>query len=856
MKFKTLTKIACLTALTLMANIPQNATAQTTDSPKELIESDNDEGGAERINEFYKKLYYPFDNSTVERNQELWKILDRDFPSENLSQGKSAAVTNWQCLGPYGASQPSLAIYKYSGRVTDMELTSTNNEDLKVMAASGNLWKYQAGSLNGECISNNLNSPNGGALLTDPTNTNVIFVGTGEPSVSSGTGLWKTIDGGVTWQNIAMAPSSPNSFYHLLYDPTNTNKIHAATSGGYYRSDDAGATWTRLKSGNCSDIAVDFLNGNTVYAAFWGQGLFKSTDGGTTFNGLITGGAPIGNFGRTALSMSYQNPNVIYANVTNNNDNNTKGIYKTVDGGNTWVIRILNPAGDFHSGQGWYNNCIAVSPLNDSIVLAGGMKMMRSINGLSFSVIDTKHPDQHEICWNANGTDVFVGNDGGVYRSADKGFSYGNINTSYGYNNLPITQYYHLSGGKTDPNTIGGTAQDNGVHLKSAANNYNWTVISGGDGAGIQIDPYDANAMMYGTGIFGAPSVLSSRRFYSADGGQSSADINTGITACSDWFPEIRYDGGTGYYYTACEKKSYYTTDNGQNWNLLNPALFASNVSDFSVSANVFGTPNIYMCLTGTIKIMVYDRVSLTWINRSAGLPGTANCKTVAPDINDPDIAYAVMGGIPANGAGNKIYKTINRGQTWVNISGNIPNISLTDLIANPSNSNELYLASEIGGFKSTDGGATWNRWNFGMPESVIMTELDYVDSIAINGKFYIITSTYGRSMWMREASGDDPLSAFFETENGNANMMLFQNTDNPGDDVTLINYNLSSTMTVDLSVYDLPGNQLSVLFNGTQSKGSHIVTFDRSILKQGAYFYKLTSGNQSVTKKMIVIRK
>lgn len=857
MNFKKLTKCTYLLSIFLLINIKQNVKAQIIDNPNELADSDNDEGGAERIKEFYKKLYFPFENSSVERNQEIWKVLDRDFPSENLSQGKSAVVTSWQCQGPYGASQPSLAIYKYSGRVTDMELTSTNNEDLKVMAASGNLWKYQAGTLNGECISNGLNSPNGGTILTDPTNTNVIFIGTGEPQVSSGTGLWKTIDGGASWQNIAMTPTSPNSFYHMLYDPTNANKIHAATSGGYYRSDDGGATWNRLKTGNCTDIAVDFLNGNNVYATFWGIGIYKSTDGGTTFTLLNTGGAPTTDFGRAALAMSYQNPDIIYLNLAKNSDNNTNGIYKTIDGGATWAIRILNPPGDFHSGQGWYNNCIAVSPINDSIVLAGGMKMMRTINGLSFTVVDTKHPDQHEVCWNANGTDVFVGNDGGVFRSADKGFSFGNISLSYGYNNLPITQYYHLSGGKSDPNTLGGTAQDNGVHIKSASNNYNWTVISGGDGSGIQIDPYDANAIMYGTGIFSAPSILRSRRFYSNNGGQSAVDVNNGITACNDWFPEIRYDGGTGYYYTACEKKSYYTSDNGQNWNLLNPTLFNSNVTDFSVSANVFGTPNVYMCLDGTsTKVMVYDRVTLTWINRSSGLASGAKCATVAPDINDPDIAYAVMAGIPGNGAGSKLYKTINRGQTWVNISGNIPNVSLTDLIANPSNSNELYVASEIGGFKSTDGGVTWNRWNFGMPESVIMTELDYIDSIAVNGKFYVLASTYGRSMWMREVSGNDPLTAFYETENGNANMMLFQNTDNPGDKETLINYYLSSSMNIELNVYDLLGNKIAAIIDGPQSQGSHTVSFDRSILKQGAYLYKLTSGRQAVTKKMIVIKK
>lgn len=817
-----------------------------------LAELKEEGGGAERQRQYFKHYYYPYDRAGVERNQQLWKLIDADFPSENNAMAKSAAINSWQLLGPVGASQPNLAIYKYSGRVTHLELTTTNNDDLKIMAASGNVWKYQPGTLVASCITNGLNNPHGGSFITDPLNSNHIFVGTGEPQVADGSGLWQTYDGGITWTAVTMSPT-PDAFYHLTYDPLNNQKIHAATTAGYYRSDDGGQTWTRHRSGNCTDVVIDYTNSLNVYAAFWNTGLFKSVDGGNTFTVLNSGGAPTTTFGRTALGISHQNGNVVYACVTNNSGNDTKGIFKTTDGGTTWTTCTINGNANFHSNQGWYDNVLSVSPVDDNVVLAGGVTMVRTQNGNTFSTVDTRHADQHAIVWNANGTDVFVGNDGGVYRSSNSGLTFSNTNVAYGYNNLPITQYYHMSGGKSDPNTMGGTAQDNGVHIKSATNAYTWTVVSGGDGAAIAINPFDANELMYSTGVFSG--TLKSRRFFSSDGGLTTTDVNSGIATCDDWFPEIRIEGQSSIYYTACERRAYYTTDFGQNWQVLNPTLFPSDVTDFTVGANVTGTPNIYACMeSGTTKLMVYDNTTLTWVNRSAGLPTNTYCRKVAPHVSDADVAYAVMGGIPSTGVGNKIFKTTNRGITWTNISGNIPNVALNDLFANPADPNYLYVASEIGGFKTTDGGVTWKRWNNGMPESVIITELDYIDSVATNGKFYVTCCTYGRSIWMREVSGDDPVTTGINPVSSTDLFELYQNSNNPGANETLIAFALKQSADVSLDLFDVYGNHVTNMYRGFKNQGKHMIAFDRKLLKQGTYFYKLSSGNYHATKKMVVI--
>ncbi|MBL7927483.1 MAG: T9SS type A sorting domain-containing protein [Bacteroidia bacterium] len=847
MIFKNLLAITAYLLCTTFINVKE-----TKAQNKPVEPTEKRIGGAERQRQYFKRYYAPYDRATAERNNELWQNIDANFPSENNLVAKLAAINSWQLLGPFGASQTNLAIYKYSGRVTHLELTTSNNDDLKVMAASGNLWKYQPTTLVGECLTNGLNSPHGGAFVTDPTNSNHILVGTGEPQVAGGTGLWQTYDGGITWSAVTITPT-PDAFYHLMYDPGNSQKIHAATEAGYYRSDDGGQTWTRYRSGNCTDVVVDYINPMHVYTAFWNTGLYKSTDGGNTHTVMNTGGAPTTTFGRTALAISQQNSGTVYACVTNNSGNDTKGIYKTTDGGVTWTTCTISGNTNFHANQGWYNNVISVSPVNDNIVLAGGVTMVRTQNGTTFTSVDTRHADQHAVVWNANGTDVFVGNDGGVYRSANSGLTFSNTLVAYGYNNLPITQYYHLSGGKSDPNTMGASAQDNGVHVKSATNAYNWTVIAGGDGAAIAINPFDANELMYSTGVFSGS--LQSRRFFSTDGGSTSTDVNTGIATCDDWFPEVRVEGQSSIYYTACNRRAYYTTDFGQNWQILNPTLFPSDVTDFTVGANVTGTPNIYACMSsGTIKLMVYDNTTLTWVNRTAGLPTNTYCRKVAPHVTDADVAYAVMGGIPSTGAGNKIFKTTDRGITWTNVSGNLPNVALNDLFANPADPNYLYVASEIGGFKTTDGGVTWKRWNNGMPESVIITELDYIDSVAINGKFYITCSTYGRSVWMREVSGDDPVTAGINSISSSAIFDLYQNSNNPGGDETLIGFALKQNAEVSLDLYDIYGNHVANMLKGFKNAGKHMINFDRKHLKRGTYFYKLTSGNYSATKKMVVV--
>lgn len=819
------------------------------------VDPDLEENGARRQQLFFERLHEPI----LFPDAEYYKAIAFQI-SKMPKEGQGLQLqgfNSWQYVGGEGV-RVNQGSTKFSGRVTNFELRGTDNNSMKIVTASGGLWRLGPGATPAAIsMSDHLSSLWGGAYASDPADSSIGFLGTGEFGVHGGTGMFKTSDFGQTWTPVTMTPT-PSSFSKILFTPGNNQIIHATTGEGYYRSDDGGTTWTRkffFGPGSASDLVINHLNTSVLYLAYWAHGVYKSIDGGdswTIFNNL-----PTTQVGRTALTIGNINPDIVYVNMTNSS-NNTKGIYRTTDGGLSWVTCVFgndlsgNPgSGEIHWGQGWYNNVIAVCPTDDSLVLAGGGGMWRATDGFTFKEVAAGHADQHAIVWNPNGTEVFIGNDGGVFYSSNAGFTFSTANLSK-FNNLPVSQYYHFSIGKTNANVMGATAQDNGFHFKSHATAGAWNCNGGGDGSAVQIDPLDSNIIIYGNGIYGG--ALQSHRFISFDGGVIFNEVDDGIDTCGDWFPEVRISPVLNVYYTGCGRDMYYSNSFGNFWSPLNPGNpMPSDITDFTVSNDGTNDPTVYACMDqGATKLMVFDGVSQNWVNRSAGLPTNTYVRKVAVDILDGNIAYALAGGLPSNGAGNKVFKTTDRGQSWTNISGNLPNVALADLIAYPGNSNLLYLGTEAGSFKTTDGGATWVVWTNGMPPAAQITEMDYVDSIAINGRFYVGACTYGRGIWIREVSGDDVGIG----ENVRNNIFLAQNTANPGGGLTRITYANSYSSFVNLTITDITGKKVAVPVNEFVAKGMHEVNFDRSVLEEGIYFYTLTACGHTQSKKMMVLGK
>lgn len=705
--------------------------------------------GPDAQREYFKYLHQPF---APELNPEIldkmWKEV-KALPSEEDAGGK--LTKGWTCLGPYGAQVRNELAF-WSGRIKDVE-PPTSEKPLRVSAASGGLWEFFY--LFPNSLSDDISSLVISTFVTDPNDINHIFIGTGECNLRSGTGLWQTHDGGLTWQkNLNISPD-PYYFYRIRYSPGSPSKIHAVTSSGYWRSLDNGQTWALKFPGNCTDIAINTTNPDIMYITVWNSGVYKSTNGGTNWQKLTN--LPTTNVGRSSVSLCRDYPNYVYVTMTTYVADTTMGVYRSTNDGLTW--QNIKPPDEFHFGQGWYDNTMGVSPVNPNIVFTGGVRLYRTLDGgvtWTKMINDYLHDDHHAVAFSNDGSKVYIGNDGGIIYSDDLG-----ANWYTTFNILPITQYYHIDVNPLDGKYITGGAQDNGVSTTTNGNTWDIVVAwNGGDGFGTSIDPNN-NARQWATnGIYSDQFPV--HIFHTTNSWNNIVYINNGIDPPGDQSSiSIRNDFVDPVYLFTHNGPFVYTSTNyGLNWTKMNTTPFPTGwIYELTISRWSGGNSVIYACLPSATpgqRLMVYDNGN--WQERSSNeFASGLWIKIVRPHPYDKNKAYAVMNGISTSQPTKKVFKTTNKGLTWTNITGNLPNVPLTDIVPHPLDDNKLYVGSEFGCFRTLDGGINWQRWNFGMPEANLIAEMAFVDSLSINGKFYIVAASHGRGVWRREVGCEDP---------------------------------------------------------------------------------------------------
>lgn len=658
-----------------------------------------------------------------------------------------ASVNEWRVIGPYGSVSPNSGA-RFSGRMLDIEVGNSTNPLLAT--ASGGLWGY-LGFLP-VCVSDDVTSLAIGSLASYPGNPSIILIGTGEPKVRSGTGMWRTTNSGVSWTHIDISPF-PGNFYRIRHQTFFANYMHAATSEGYYRSTDGGLSWTKHLDGvsgnGISDIAINPNNPNIIYAGKWGDGIYKSTNNGVNWNKVTTPGIPVTDVGRISLTIGTSNSDKIYTMMESSSGNNMLGIFISTNDGATWSD--VSPPENVLGNQGWYDNVIGVCPANSNIVLAGGVRLYRSTNsGTSWTKLTDLdiHADQHAIEWTSDGSSVYIGNDGGVAYSSDQGVTF-----ATGINYIPVTQYVNFDVGESNRGVIYGGSQDNGI-TGTTNGGQTWSYTKGGDGGGVAIDQQSSLNVYVTSGAYSGNFKF--QIYKSTDQGFTWDTNHTGLDPISTWYTKMRsdrtspmklYTNGGGYVYES--------DDNGESWSKLNISPFPATISDLGVSKYTSPKAIIYATLNSSSlgsRIRVYESGSFS--ERSNGIPSGLKVRQVVPHQVNTSTAYALINGFSA---GNKVFKTTNRGLNWTNISGNLPDVPVGTLVPNRLLVNHLYLGTEAGCYRTTNAGVSWHRWNNGMPDATIVTEMKWIDSTLENGKKYVIASTYGRSLWVREVSGDDP---------------------------------------------------------------------------------------------------
>ncbi len=799
--------------------------------------------------EFRKQLYYPY---SYPPSMELLNTLQQNadiMPDEQREPG----TYPWRCIGPFGFQLRNTSAF-HSGRARDLDFSAVSQK-FTLAAASGGIFRYRG--LFAESIGDNLPLCNVNSLACHPSDTNIILVGTGEDKEGLGIGLLKTTNAGATWQHKPMAPGyeNPDYIFKIRYSNINSQEIIAATHLGLQKSTNNGESWLMLFPALVTDFVVNPLNNNIIYVAACYNGgpfagVYISRNGGVSFSESGTSGLPPHwNYGNVKIAVSAADTSRIHMSVADTNGT-TKGVYRSFNSGSTWTQST--PAPNFHgngvTNQGFRNNAIGVSQTDANIVIVAGVSQFRSTDGMN-TWVETLSANGH-----ADGTRIVTLADGRIYWLHDGGIS-GSVNsgatwTTTFLNQLPTVEFYHIATPMNEKYIIAGGTQDNGTPVFD--NTQNWLNGSGGDGAGITIDPVNPNRMISFSWYFNGYAM---HRNKTSDYLNSNSAFNTGIPPSNHWWGMVKNDYTDPVeFYTNSGPYMYHSDNSMTSWNQMNPLSFIYHVKSFSVTPFISGSAFIYAALdvpapNASYKVRFYDGAN--WSERSSGLPADRDVTQFSTLKSNKNTAVAIMEGL--GNTGQKIYKTTNAGLNWISISGNLTDMPLSSVMIDQDQPSFVYVGTfGYGIYRTTNNGANWSEWNYGMPRNARISEISYIDSAGVD--LTIVASTFGRSVYMRNVYGNDPV-AVNTNEMNVKEYALKQNYPNPFNPVTKIDFSLPGAENVVIRIFDIAGRLVSEPVNSHFDAGTHTVKFDGTNLASGVYFYKITTSRFSSVKKMILAK-
>jgi len=632
---------------------------------------------------------------------------------------KVAAAGNWSIIDPVNVTELKDGI----GRVNCMTANPQNPNILWAGTPAGGLWKSTDGGQNWTAKTDHLASLGISGIVIDHNNSNIMYIATGDADGghTKSIGVLKSTDEGNTWDPTGFTQTP--TIHDIKMHPTNSQIIFIGTSSGTYRTLDAGATWKKVHSLIRSyDIEFHPTNPQIIYSSSIKK-IHKSVDGGTTWNQL-TNGLPtdIGLFGKIELAVTKAKPNYIYALVAKSSSS-AKGVYRSTDSGATFSARTTNIG--FLGNQLGYDLAITGSPTNAEEIFIGGVEAYKSTNGgQTYSTIGsaatpgagTLHVDHHNFHWTGN--TLYSCNDGGLYKSTDNGAGW----TLLG-NGMDITQYYRVSTSKYDYTYLSAGAQDNGT---SRLQNGVWKKINEGDGMNTIID-YNNPDIIYSSRQNGAGPDKS------INSGDNYERVKGNITESGPWVTPYIQDHKTPNTLYAGFKNVWKTTQGGYQWTKLTNFTDAHHIYDIAQSESNLNI--LWMCRGSKIYKTLDGGTNWTLVN----IPLNFQTKTIAIDPNNPNRVWLSYLGTTAN---TKVFKTENGGTTWTNVSGSLPNISVTRIKYQKGSNDALYIATDLGVYYRNSSMNDWIPFNNKLPNV-------RVQDIKINqtsGR--IIASTYGRSIW------------------------------------------------------------------------------------------------------------
>jgi photosystem II stability/assembly factor-like uncharacterized protein len=734
------------------------------------------------------------------------EILESGIPPmRDPASGSSQPVTarvDAETMAGLGARNIGSAAM--SGRVSAVAAVHEGDRlTIYVGAASGGIWKSKNGGTTFEPVFDKESTQSIGALAIDPTNPKIIWAGTGESwtrnSVSVGDGIYKSTDAGETWTNMGLPESE--RIAKIIIDPSSPNTVYVAVPGklwsdsddrGVYRTTDGGKSWKKVLAGanpstGCSMLSIDPKNPKTIYAGMWdfrrtgwtfrsggesstapsGSGMFKSTDAGATWSSLdekSANGLPPKPWGRVAVTVAPSKPEVVYAFIEAVPPLNA--LYRSDDGGRTWKKK------DRSQPMVWrpfYFANLIVDPKNENRVYKpDGSLIMSDNGGSSFNNISGgTHGDHHDLWIDPNNNDhLIAGDDGGLWYSYDRGGRW------WKAENLPISQFYHVSVDMERPYRVYGGLQDNSSWVGASQypggiTNSQWENMYGGDGFWMFVDPTDPDYI------------------YAEAQGGNIGRINRKTHEIRDIMPlphssdeKLRFNWNTPIHVSPTRNGTIYlgsqflfrSTDFGQSWARISPDLTTNDprkqkqeqsggVTVDNSSAEMHTTiyaiaespkdPQTIWAGTDDGNLQLTRDGGRTWTNvigNVKGLPKSAWVSCLEPGHENAGTLYATFDLHTFGDMHPYMYRTTDYGATWqplvTSASGvkGYAHVVKEDLV----NPQLLFLGTESGLWISVDGGALWSRYKGDDLPQVAVRDL------AIHPRDHdLVIATHGRGIWI-----------------------------------------------------------------------------------------------------------
>jgi len=663
---------------------------------------------------------------------------------------------DWTSLGPALIPVPGPAGYLGLGRLNDIAFHPTDLQKWYVAAPSGGMWMTSDGGQNWETHTDTLPTLGVSSIVVDWINPDIIFIGTGDRDAGDapGLGVFKSIDGGLTWVqwNTGMGTRTVGD---ILQHPTNNQIMIAATNGGIYRTTDAGSNWTQSRSGNFKDLAFKPGDPDIVYAQA-GAGFYRSADNGVSWV-QITSGLTGGQRGTIAVTPA--NPNYVYF-VQSNGSSGFKGLYRSADAGLTFTTRSTSPNildwscnGSGNGGQGWYDLSITADPVNPEIIFVGGVNVWKSTNGGTTWAINSHwyggcsvaevHADCHMLEYSPYDGKLYACNDGGIYNTDDGGSTWTDFTET-----MTIGQIYKLGQAQTVKEKVINGFQDNGTYTYLIPE---WVATGGGDGMECAIDYTDA-AWTYHTIYYG--DIF--RKYNNASQQKIAGNGTFGINESGAWVtPFILHETNPEAMFVGF--KNVWRSENIREYQLT-----WTKISDFGTGNNCVvveqspaNTDMLYVARYDT-KFFRSDNCNddaPSWIDLTSYTPGSGSPTDIEAHPTNPDIVYMTIS--------NGVYKSTDKGVNWTDISGSLPNIHISSIAYYKNAIEGLYVGTDAGVYYKDASMSDWILFSEGLPVSVIVTELDIFyddDSVAMDA---IRASSYGRGLWGSDMLHSMPATDF-----------------------------------------------------------------------------------------------